>query len=140
MRKRHDWRQRLREHSHEHMPRPFQWGEWDCCSYAASAIEAMTGVNPWPEIGGYSNAREAAVAIRKHGTSGLHALLDMVAGRWGWEEIAPDDAAFGDLVLMTQDAGTKLVLAIQYHEAPIGPSRRGLETSQGQAIAAWRVA
>lgn len=56
---------------------PFEWGEHDCCQFAAGAVEAMTGQNPMKEfIGRYSDVETARAALREIGAGTLyHTML-----------------------------------------------------------------
>lgn len=35
---------------------PFEWGENDCCSFVANAVDAMTGQNPMQSLAPYRSA------------------------------------------------------------------------------------
>jgi hypothetical protein len=48
---------------------PFQWGVHDCMRFACRVIEALTGVNRWPEIAGYRTRREASELLVRYGAT-----------------------------------------------------------------------
>lgn len=62
--------------------RPFEWGSWDCCHFAAGAVEAMTGENPMLEfLGSYSDEKSARAALKKLGAGTLYHTLLTKFGR-----------------------------------------------------------
>lgn len=49
---------------------PYELGMHDCFRVACAAVEALTGVDRWPEWSGkYSTKREALALIAKHGSN-----------------------------------------------------------------------
>lgn len=72
-----DWDTRLAAYLEPLRLRPFQWGKHDCCTFAAGAVEAMTGVDPMPEFRGrYTTAIGSARALTRFGAGTLAATLD----------------------------------------------------------------
>ncbi len=72
-----DWEVRLAAFLEPLRARPFAWGEHDCCTFAAGAVQAMTDVDPMPEFRGrYSTALGSARALRVLGAGTLAATLD----------------------------------------------------------------
>lgn len=47
-----DWESRLSEYVAEKRKEPFAWGQNDCCTFSAGAVEAITGTDPMPEFRG----------------------------------------------------------------------------------------
>ncbi len=77
MHRKPDWEVRLADFLEPLRARPFAWGEHDCCTFAAGAVQAMTGVDPMPEFRGrYSTPRGSARALRRFGAGTLAATLD----------------------------------------------------------------
>ncbi|MBB4620123.1 DUF6950 family protein, partial [Sphingomonas abaci] len=67
-----DWEARLAAYLEPLRARPFAWGRHDCSTFAAGAVEAMTGVDPMPEFRGrYSTARGSVRALRRFGAGTL---------------------------------------------------------------------
>lgn len=72
-----DWEARLAAYLEPLRARAFAWGEHDCCTFTAGAVEAMTGVDPMPEFRGrYSTAIGSARALTRYGAGTLDATLD----------------------------------------------------------------
>jgi hypothetical protein len=79
------------------MRTPFQWGEHDCCLWAADAVQAQTGVDHAAEFrGGYETAAGALRALDAAG--GLASL----AARAG-EPVPPLLAGLGDVGVVMVD-------------------------------------
>ncbi|WP_242149632.1 DUF6950 family protein [Sphingomonas sp. BAUL-RG-20F-R05-02] len=72
-----DWDARLAAYLEPLRTRTFEWGAHDCCTFAAGAVEAMTGVDPMPEFRGrYSTAIGSARALTRFGKGSLEKTLD----------------------------------------------------------------
>jgi hypothetical protein len=90
-----DWDARLAAYLEPLRLRPFAWGSHDCCTFAAGAVEAMTGVDPMPEFRGrYSTAIGSARALTRFGKGTLEKTLD---GKF--EAIPAALAHRGDIVM-----------------------------------------
>ena len=77
--------------------RPFVWGEFDCCLFAADAVQAMTDQDPAASIRGtYSDAVAAAAVIANYG--GIAELAEAFFLPMGAIEIMPLFARRGDVV------------------------------------------
>lgn len=90
-----DWEVRLAAFLEPLRARAFAWGQHDCCTFAAGAVEAMTGIDPMPEFRGrYATAIGSARALRRFGAGTLAGTLDT--------KFEPVDAALaqrGDIVM-----------------------------------------
>ena len=74
---------------------PFVWGQHDCCSFAAGAVKAQTGVDHYaPFAGGYRTAAGALKALKRQGFEDLHGPFDAALG----ERTAPLLLQRGDIV------------------------------------------
>lgn len=83
--------------------RPFEWGSWDCCRFAAGAVEAMTGENPMAEfLGAYSDKSSAQAALREIGAGTLYHTLLKKFGR----PRHPSRAQRGDIAYAVHDGPT----------------------------------
>lgn len=95
MHRKPDWDARLAAYLEPLRTRPFAWGEHDCCTFTAGAVEAMTGVDPIPEFRDrYTTAIGSARALRRYGAGTLAATLDGKFAR-----ISPPLAHRGDLIM-----------------------------------------
>lgn len=99
-----DWEARLAAYLEPLRSRPFAWGRHDCCTFAAGAVEAMTGVDPMPEFRGrYSTPRGSVRALRKFGAGDLAETLSAK-----FEGVAAPLAQRGDIVMSSGLLGVNL--------------------------------
>ena len=129
MRRLERWPTLLADYVEGALGRPFCFGKHDCCSFAAGAIEAITGETvPLPA---YADAREAAEALA---AESLSSRVRSILG----PPIAPASAQRGDLAMVLVDG--RETLAVCVGGMMVAPGAGGLvfvETSA--AVAAWRV-
>ncbi|SES76280.1 hypothetical protein [Variovorax sp. OV084] len=127
-----DWQLRLAEFGQARASMPFRWGSNDCCSFAAAAVEAITGENPMAAADRYDSEFGALRLIAAAG--GLRALVSSFLG----DEIRPAAAAVGDIVLVLND-GAELV-GVCNGVNVMAPSAGGMVAlSMDAAVAAWRI-
>lgn len=89
---------------------PFAWGHHDCCLWAASAVEALTGRDPAAQWrGAYDDARGALNLLE--GLGGLEA-----AGAMTGMAIAVAMASVGDVGLVTWPDGTESLAVCSGHD------------------------
>jgi hypothetical protein len=106
-----DWEERIIRYLEPLHATPFAWGQHDCCTFAAGAVEAMTGVDPMPEFRGhYSTKRGSVCALRRFGAGTLAKTLDTK-----FERVPVNLAHRGDLVMTSGGLGLLWVL----HGSPI---------------------
>ena len=109
----------------------FEWGEFDCCLWAADAVLALTGVDPAAGLRGqYSGPLEAYRVVRSMG--GLAGI-----GSLGGPPIAPLAAMPGDIGLVRVD---KPMLAVCAGAVWMVAATKGLHALPlDAALMAWRV-
>lgn len=91
-----DWEDRLSTYLDRVAEEPFAWGSHDCALHAASAIKAMTGVDPGSAFRGqYDTRTGSAAALREHGDG---TLLKTVTAWLGAPKHA-SQAKRGDIVM-----------------------------------------
>lgn len=126
-----DWPERLEAFLRERAARPFAWGAQDCVTFAADAVEAMTGVDPIADLRGrWTTPRQALREMERHG--GLwRAILSRL------EEIPIGEARRGDVgLILGRRPATVVVLA----DRVVGPGRDGLcAIPRDQLVSAYRV-
>lgn len=112
---------------------PFTWGSNDCCTFAAAAIEAITGANPMAAAPSYDSEVGAARLILRAGD--MHSLASEFLGA----SMPPAFAAVGDVVLVENEG--REALGICNGTTVIGPSLdRGLVAiGMSAALAAWKI-
>lgn len=97
------WETRLALLVEEARHRPYTLGEHDCFRMACRAVEALTGVDRWPEFAGYRTKREALALLARHGSS-FEAAFDWF---FGGGRIEARAARRGDLVCVQSEDGEK---------------------------------
>ncbi|ATC34113.1 hypothetical protein CA606_18235 [Caulobacter vibrioides] len=114
-----------------HMRTPFAWGEHDCVTFAAGAVQALTGEDPLAVYRGqWRSAAEATRLIASLG--GLEAAVGAVL-----TPVAPGHAQRGD-VAGWRDLEGRLQLAIVEGDTLVGPGERGQERLPRSAmVLAW---
>jgi len=116
---------------HEWSDKPFSYGLFDCCQFAAAVVEEQTGKNPMNAFS-YDSKFGAYRIIRSYGS--LKAAMLKVLGK----PIAVDDAKHGDVLLIEAD-GQQLA-GVVYLGRAVVRSRNGLiDMEQSSASAAWSV-
>ena len=126
-----DWPLRLAAYIEAARPVQFAWAVHDCCTWAAGAVEAITGSRvPLPL---YDGQRSAARLLRAMG--GLQVAVMDVLG----SPVAPALARRGDVVLLEQLPG-RPALAVCVGHAWAAPGLYGLAFGpMAEACAAWRI-
>lgn len=112
----------------------FDWGAHDCCTWAASAVEALTG-QPISMPGPYESGRQANRIIKQLG--GLQAA---VTGLLGVQPYAPHFAQRGDIVLLRQSKSH--ALAVCFGTFAYAPGEDGLVATQMKSpdvLAVWHI-
>lgn len=73
-----NWPRQLNEYLMSVRERTYMLGTWDCCMFAAGAIEAITGVDPMSDLRGtYTTHEEYLRSLQALGQSTLYdALVD----------------------------------------------------------------
>lgn len=130
-----DWPSRLNEFIHSRRSTPFQWGQHDCCLFAADAVQAITGDDHAAEYRGkYTTELGAARALKKHGNGTLEATLTAKLG----DPIPRLRASRGDVVAVNTKDG--VALGIFYGAGAICVTRDGLTTLPlNEILTVWRV-
>jgi len=127
-----DWQLRLAEFGQARASMPFAWGSNDCCTFAADALEAMTGRDLRGAFPVYEGALGAARAIEQGG--GLLHLATKLLG----DPVSPKMAAVGDLVLVLN--AEREMLGICNGTSVIAPGEAGMVlVGMETAVAAWRI-
>lgn len=129
-----DWEERFAQLVHESQLRSFKWGSFDCCTFAADAVEALTGHDPMSMLrGSYRNWRGAALRVRA-----LGGLRKAVVDALGEPMLYPATAQRGDIVLVRGEQAPALGVVVG--AAALVPLQTGMQrVSVGDWLAAWRV-
>ena len=116
--------------------RPFAWGSHDCCTFAADAVQAITGVDMIASLRGqWADAAGAAKAVKRLG--GMRTALQRHLG----EPLpSPLWAQRGDVVLIRMDGRHSAGIcagAVVVGAAEVGLAR--LTLTDAAVLAAWSV-
>ena len=134
--RRPDWPERLMDLIEARRDARFAWGPHDCCSFAADAVEAMTG-RDWlaPHRDRYASEAEAEAII---GPDGLEALVAGLLADFGARDCPPGFVQRGDVALVL--AGNDLTVGVVLGESVAAPGLRRLAFVPRVAIQrAWSV-
>lgn len=124
-----DWPEKLYAFLDARHDMPFDWATNSCVSFAADAVNEMTGT--MPELPTFATAAEAAALLA------TRSLRDRVNDQFG-PEIAPAFAQRGDLVLIDLAGRESIAVCVGVEAA--GPGDTGLLMApMSAAVAAWRV-
>lgn len=129
----------LAYHSHT----PFAWGQFDCCLFAADAIQAMTGVDIASEFRGRYDSKLSAFSLI-HSVTGGSTVADAAAycaKQYGLDEWAyPLMAQRGDLVVFHNGGNLIAGIVSLSGTQVISVAESGLVTEPITAIErAWRI-
>lgn len=127
-----DWQGRFAAYARERAAVPFAWGSNDCCTFAAGAVEALTGENPMADVGPYDSEMAAARLILRAGD--LRALASQFLGA----PVPPLMAAVGDVVLLMNEG--RELLGVCNGVNALGPGPDGIVALEmSAALAAWKI-
>jgi hypothetical protein len=133
--RREGWERRLLAVIEAARAKPYALGEHDCFRLACQTVEALTGVDRWPEFAGYRTRREAMRKLAEHGST------FEAAGDWffGAPRVDVRLARRGDICcVQTVDGEKHLGVCLGAEVALLGPE--GLAyTPLLTCRCAWRV-
>lgn len=125
-----DWEERLAHLTHEAQSRRFAWGVFDCCTFAAEAVEAITGSKPVEVT--WRSWREAVQVARERG-----GLREAVTNLFGSPLASPRLAQRGDIVLIDS---LLPALGVVVGASALVPLQAGVQRiPPGDWVAAWRI-
>lgn len=111
---------------------PFAWGSNDCVTFAAGAVEVMTG---WrPTLSTWSGPLEAARTLAEHG--GIEAAVNGIGAFTPLDNLW--QARRGDLLLTTQEHGPALAVCLGHCWAAPGQHQLSFG-NLSDATVAWKV-
>lgn len=124
-----DWPERLADYVESMRDDPFEWGKNDCATFAAGAVEAITGKRP--ELPIYNDSKSYLLLIQE--TS----MADRLTAIFG-QSIPVAFAQRGDVVIL--DHAERLILSICMGSECVSPSADGIYFSlKPNSGAAWKV-
>lgn len=103
------WEGRLGAFLADARGRKFRWGIWDCCLFAAGAVEAITGIDPAAELRGkYMTKKEARLLMSDFAGGGVSETIWRIASGYGCKEVSVLTAQRGDIVIAETSLGDAL--------------------------------
>lgn len=127
-----DWQERFAAFARDRASMPFEWGSNDCCTFAAGAVEALTGRNPMAGFAAYGDEISAARLI--HGGGGLQALATSLLG----QPTSPLMAGVGDVVILMNEG--RELLAVCNGTSALAPGPAGtVVLGMSAAVAVWKI-
>ena len=127
-----DWQERFSDFGKARASMPFVWGSNDCCTFAAAAVEAITGKNPMASVAPYTTETAAMRLVVAAG--GLQALACEYMG----PAVSPLMAGVGDILLVENEG--REMLAVCNGANAMAPAHSGMVTLDiSAARAAWRI-
>lgn len=101
-----NWEHKLFEFIEQNKKTCFQLGEFDCCLFAAKAVEIMTGDNLYSEfLGKYKTPQGYLKLIKKKGFTSIENFVSSI-----FQEKNIKNVKRGDLVFMAGAVGVNLGL------------------------------
>lgn len=129
--RRDDWEARLAALVERARTARFEWGKFDCCTFAADAVQAVRGDDPLAHLrGSYGSLRAARRLLEE-----LGGLRRAVTSLMGEPMAEPRCAQRGDLVLVEPDGYP--ALAVVHGASALLPLGAGV---QRVPMADWRMA
>ena len=131
----HGWEGRLSSLIEAARHEPYQLGQHDCFRLACRTIEALLGMDRWPEFAGrYTTQRECLHLLAQHGSNFTE------AGNWffGAEPVSWKLARRGDLLEYRDTNGAHLVVCLGGTCAALTEAGLGF-VRLDRCIHAWRV-
>jgi hypothetical protein len=103
----HDWQLRFAALIEQHQATPFAWGVFDCATFAADVVKAVTGRDIYADLEiAYADEKSALRWLKKNGS-----LRELAAKHVG-EEVAQAFAQIGDIGWLNTGPTTRETLAV----------------------------
>lgn len=127
-----DWTTRLNEAIKAAQGRPFSWGEFDCCLFAADCAVAVCGVDPAERYRG--KYKSEAGAKRQ-----LKRIAGSLEGAWDscFKRVAPAYVQRGDVVLYDAPAGR--CVAVHWAGTFWSVADDGVSRIECKPLVVWRI-
>jgi hypothetical protein len=137
-----DWQQRLAFFLSINRTRPFRYGDWDCCLFAADAIQTMTGVDIASDSRGTYGDRRAAYARMKEvsGRASVRTVAERAAAKHGMPQVSPLYARRGDMMLIQRARDYSLgIVSLTGKEIVVLRARTLMAIPLSYGLIAWHV-
>lgn len=127
-----DWTTRLSDVIKAALGRPFSWGEFDCCLFAADCAVAVCGVDPAEQYRGKYKTETGAKRLIKKNHGSLEAAWDACFAR-----VSPAFVQRGDIALYQSQTGR--AVAVFWANEYWSTTDEGVARVWCEPLAVWRV-
>jgi uncharacterized protein DUF6950 len=137
-----DWQARLSQFLYLYRNRSFRYGDWDCCLFAADAIQVMTGADLAEGFRGTYNSRSTAYALLKANFGGpsVRAFAQYAAAKHGMEQVAISYGRRGDMALIRRARDYSLgIISMTGKEIVVLRARTLMTIPLSYGLLAWHV-
>lgn len=135
--RRDDWFDALTRFLAENRERPFRWGSFDCCLFAANVVREMTGTDPAAAYRGQYHTMLGAARVLK---GSVLTMVESMAKQYGTFRFpSPREARPGDVVLGSLDRGDTLGVVTPAHLAVFATTAGLGDYPYSVVIHAWKV-
>ena len=132
-----EWQRLLHEFLSDNKNRNFEWGSWDCCKMADSAMRAISGESVIPDELDWHDESSAMKAISEDGGT-LKDSIEKAAKEKGLIPIDLNHIQAGDLCVFLSD--NKEVAGLCDGYAALSPTDGGFAFNAIDTVqAAWRI-
>ena len=129
-----DWENKLLTYLED--PKPFKWGERDCCFFANDAVLAITGVDVMKRFRNEYSSEEDGIRLMPFG---LDVAVSWEMKQNNFQEIHPNFAQRGDIVLTDTQLG-EAIGVVGFDGKIHGQAENGVLISPiSRGIKAWRI-
>ncbi|MGH9552310.1 MAG: DUF6950 family protein [Terriglobales bacterium] len=134
------WENILSDQIRAAQAKTFKWGTFDCSLWTCDVVFALTGVDLAADFRGkYSTSRAAKEVIKQFAGADLEALAVKRGAEFGMEEIDPQLASRGDVVLVRSGRKGLGIVALDGMCAHCASFRGLARVPRSMWLRAWRV-
>lgn len=127
-----DWTTRLHREIQAASERPFSWGEFDCCTFAALCCVAVCGVDPLEKYHGRYSTETGAKRVLKNTHGSFESLWDAY-----FERVPVAMRQRGDVVLFESELGR--AVGVVWAGGVFAAAEDGVGRVKAEPEICWRV-
>lgn len=123
--------------------KPFDWGSFNCCMFAADCVEAQTGIDFLDgEREKVSDKKSVIKYLEREAEGSLIQFMENITAKYNMKEIKPALAQRGDLAIVKDHTGRAAFAVIDLSGQSVTAIKPGIGASRVSLSAverAWRV-
>ncbi|MGY4876515.1 DUF6950 family protein [Vreelandella aquamarina] len=127
-----DWTTRLHQTIKAASERPFSWGEFDCCTFAADCCVAICGVDPAAEYRGRYTTELGAKRVLRNTHGSLEAAWDA-----SFKRVPINLRQRGDVVMFDSENGR--CVGVVWANAVWAVTDEGVHRVRAEPLICWSV-